>query len=485
MKNVYTLLSAVFIFSTVTLSQVPDTLWTKKVGGTGIDVGNEIIQTSDRGFVVAGYTTSFGAGQRDAYLVKLDSFGNILWQKTYGTNLLEQAYSVKETNDGGLIISAFVYAATANLFLIRTNQDGDTSWTKNIGLSGNDFGTYIQLTDDGGFLVIGYTDSNISNGDRDVWLLRLESTGTVLWQRTYGGTDAEEGYKLLKLSDGNLLISGYSQSFSSGDRDGWIVKVDSSGNFIWSKSYGSGSYDEFTAAAEDENGNLYYTGTTESSGDRDLWIVKTDSGGNHLFTKTYGGSQWEWGYDIERTNDGNFILTGYSQSNSSGLKQLWILKIDQQGDTLWTKLISSVNGSEGYSIIQTQDNGFAVTGVAASSGTGPDVWVIRLKPKGTSGIEDEVFRLPKTFALMQNYPNPFNPSTKISWQSSVGSHQTLKIYDVLGNEVATLVNEYRNAGSYEIDFKPASSIKNLASGIYFYRLQAGNFIETKKMILLR
>jgi len=481
MKNIHIFFVIALSIATVSLPQAPDTLWTRKIGGPGIDVGNEIIQSSDGGFVIAGYTTSFGAGQRDAFLVKLDSLGNILWQKTYGTTLLEQAYSVKETYDGGLIISAFIYAATANLFLIKTNQNGDTLWTKNIGLSGNDFGTNIQLADDGGFLIVGYTDSNISNGDRDVWLLKLDSIGTVLWQRTYGGTDADEGFKLLKLSNDNLLISGYSQSFSGGDRDGWIVKTDSSGNFIWSKGFGSGSYDEFTAAAEDENRNLYLIGTTETSGDRDLWIVKTDSGGNHLFTESYGGSHWEWGHDIKKTNDGNFIVTGFNQSNSSGLRQLWILKIDQQGDTLWTKLIRSTNGSEGYSVIQTQDNRYAVTGVASSSGTGSDVWVIRLKPEGTSGIEDEIFELPTTFSLKQNYPNPFNPGTVISYQLPVSGRVTLTVFDVLGNEVAVLVNELKTTGTYTIEF----NVNGLASGVYVYQLRTHSFVETKKMILLR
>ena len=167
---------------------------------------------------------------------------------------------------------------------------------------------------------------------------------------------------------------------------------------------------------------------------------------------------------------------------------MWILKIDQQADTLWTELIRSTNGSEGYSVIQTPDNGFAVTGSAASSGTGPDVWVIRLKPEGTSGIEDEKFELPKTFALNQNYLNPFNPSTKIKYSipsvtlSGVeGSRVQLKVYDMLGNEVATLVNEYKPAGSYEFFFDASS----FTSGVYFYKLQIGEFVQTRKMTLMK
>lgn len=484
MKNVYTLLLAVFIFSPVTLSQAPDTLLTKKIGGTGIDVGNEIIQTSDGGFVIAGYTTSFGAIQRDSYIIKLDSSGSTIWANRYGGNDYEIATSVKETQDEGYIFSVF-YSTASNisLQLIKVNSAGDTLWKKFVGTADDEAASNLQTTNDGGFLVTGYTDAAaLTNGKRDVWLVKLDSLGNKIWERTYGGSEDDGGYKLLKLSDGNLIIAGYSQSFSSGgDRDGWIVKTDSSGIFLWSTSFGSGSYDEFAAAAEDEDGNLYFTGTTESSGDRNLWIVKTDSAGNHILTKTYGGSQWEWGHDIKRTNDGKFIVTGYSQSNSSGLKQLWILKIDEQADTLWTKLIRSTNGSEGYSVIQTPDNGFAVTGVAASSGTGPDVWVIRLKPEGTSGIEDEIIELPTVFSLKQNYPNPFNPTTKIIWQSPVGSHQILKIYDVLGNEVAILFDEYREAGRNEITFDASG----LSSGMYLYKLQAGSFTETKKMIIIK
>jgi hypothetical protein len=484
MKNVYTLLLAVFIFSTVTVPQAPDTLWTRKIGGTGIDVGNEIIQTSDGGFVIAGYTTSFGAIQRDSYIIKLDSSGSTIWANRYGGNDYEIATSVKETQDEGYIFSVFYSTASnVSLQLIKVNSAGDTLWTKFVGTADDEVASNLQTTNDGGFLVTGHTDAAaLTNGKRDVWLVKLDSLGNKIWERTYGGPEDDGGYKLLNLSDGNLIIAGYSESFSSGgDRDGWIVKTNPSGNFMWSKSFGSGSYDEFNAAAEDEDGNLYFTGTTESSGDRNLWIVKTDSAGNHILTKTYGGAQWEWGHDIKRTNDGNFIVTGYSQSNSSGLKQLWILKIDEQADTLWTKLIRSTNGSEGYSVIQTPDNGFAVTGVAASSGTGPDVWVIRLKPEGTSGIEDEIFELPKTFALMQNYPNPFNPATSIKYAISIMRFVQIKVYDILGNEIITLVTEEKPAGVYEVEFNASG----LASGMYLYKLQAGLFVETKKMILLR
>jgi len=464
------------------LPQAPDTLWTKIIGGSGTDIGVEIIQTSDGGFAVAGYTTSFGVIQRDAFIVRLDSLGNIIWQKTYGGNLLEQAYSIKETYDNGFIISAFRYSNTSNLWLIKIDSDGDTLWTRNVGYDKNEFGTNLQVAEDGGFLLSGYTDSDIiTNGDRDVWLVKFDSAGNKLWERNFGGDDADEGFNLLKLADGNLIIAGYSESFSGGDRDGWIVKTDSSGTFTWSNSFGSGSYDDFTSAAEDDDGNLYFTGTTESSGDRNLWVVKTDSAGNHILTKTYGGTLWEWGQDIKRTTDGNFILTGYSQSNSTSLRQLWILKIDEQCDTLWTKLFTSVNGSEGYSIIQTTDNGFAVTGTAGSSVTGPDVWVIRLLEEGVTSINEYSSQIPGEFYLEQNYPNPFNPTTKLSFVISHQSFVTLNVYDLLGNKIATLINEDIPAGNYHLNF----NADELTSGVYFYQLKTNNMVQTKKMILIK
>jgi hypothetical protein len=466
------------------LAQAPDTLWTKKIGGTGTDVGNEIIQTSDGSFVIAGYTTSFGAIQRDSYIIKLDSSGSTVWANRYGGNDYEIATSVKESHDEGYIFAIFFSTASnISLQLIKVNSAGDTLWTKFEGTPDDEVGSNLQTTDDGGFLVTGYTDADaLTNGKRDVWLVKFDSLGNKLWEKTFGGTEDDSGSKILKLSDGNLLIPGYTHSFSSGsDRDGWIVKTDPSGNFIWSKSYSASEYDDFTAAAEDDNGNLYLTGTSVSSGNRNIWLVKTDPLGNHIFTKTYGGSDEEWGYDIKRANDGNFIVTGSNRSNSSGLAQLWLLKIDDQGDTLWTKLFTSVNGSIGYSVIQTADDGLAVTGTAAISGAGPEVWAIRLKAEGSTSVDDNIFTLPETFFLEQNYPNPFNPTTKIGWQSPFGSHQVLKVFDVLGNEVATLVDEYKPAGSYEVEFNGSE----LSSGIYYYKLTTDFFSDVKKMLILK
>lgn len=484
MKRFFVLLIIVLIFSSDIMPQAPDTLWTKKIGGTGSDVGNEIIQTSDGGFVIAGSTTSFGAIQRDSYLIKLDSSGNTVWDKRYGGNQFEIAMSVKETHDLGYIFAVFYATSASNyLQLIKINSAGDTLWTKLVGTPDDEVASNLQTTDDGGFLVTGYTDAGaLTNGKNDVWLVKFDSLGNKIWERVYGGSENDGGYKILKLADSSLLIPGYSESFSSGgDRDGWIVKTDASGNFIWSKSYGGSDYDDFAAAAEDEHGNLYFTGTSVTSGDRNIWIVKTDPDGNHIFTKNYGGTDEEWGYDIIRTNDGNFIVTGSTKSNSTGLSQLWLLKINQQGDTLWTKIFTSVNGSTGNSVIQTTDNGFAITGTAGSSITGPDVWVIRLSAEGATTVDDHNLGMPEFFSLYQNYPNPFNPGTTISWQSPVSSWQTLKVYDLLGREVAALVDEFKPAGRYEVEFNASG----LSSGVYYYRLSSEQFTQTMKAILLK
>jgi hypothetical protein len=415
--------------------------------------------------------------------------GNTVWDKRYGTNHFEIAMSVKETHDQGYIFAVYYATSASNyLQLIKINSAGDTLWTKLVGTPDDEVASNLQTTDDGGFLVTGYTDAGaLTNGKNDVWLVKFDSLGNKIWERAYGGSENDGGYKLLKLADGNLLIPGYSESFSSGgDRDGWIVKTDASGNFSWSKSYGGPEYDDFAAAAEDEIGNLYFTGTSVSSGDRNIWIVKTDPGGDHIFTKTYGGSDEEWGYDIKRTNDGNFIVTGSTRSNSTGLNQLWLLKIDQQGDTLWTKIFTSVNGSTGNSVIQTADNGFAVTGTAGSAITGPDVWVIRLSPEGATGIKNEIVSLPESFSLEQNYPNPFNPTTNIKYSipsagTSLMKFVQLKVYDILGNEVVTLVNEEKQAGRYEVKFDGSG----LSSGIYLYKLTAGDFSQVRKLVLLK
>ena len=302
----------------------------------------------------------------------------------------------------------------------------------------------------------------------------------VLWTETFGGSDNEVGYSVQQTTDGGYIIAGSTESFGAGNADVWLVKTDASGDTLWTKTFGGSELDIGYSVQQTLEGGYIIAGVSFSFG-ADVWLIKTDASGDTLWTKTFGGSDRDRSYSVQQTTDGGCIITGYTRSFGAGNEDVWLVKTDASGDTLWTKTIGGIDTDRGYSVQQTTDGGYIIVGHTSSFGAGAsDVWLIKTTPD-VSEVESNTNLIPSDFSLYQNYPNPFNPSTTISWQVPVGSWQTFKIYDVLGNEVATLVDEYKPAGSYEVEWNASG----LPSGIYFYQLKTENFIETKKMILMK
>jgi hypothetical protein len=412
-----------------------DTLWTKTYGGNADDYSYSVQQIFDNGYIITGTTSSFGAGAQDVWLIKTNSFGDTLWTKTYGGSDLDWSYSVQQTTDSGYIIIGNSYSIISNntdIFLIKTDALGDTLWTKKFGGSLNEFGFSGQQTSDGGYIVVGFTTS-FGAGEEDLWLIKTNALGNILWTKAFGGSFDEFGHSVTQTADDGYIIAGYTRSTGNGNSDVWLIRTNSLGDTIW--------------------------------------------------TKTLGGIYNDEAYSIQRTSDEDYVITGYTQSLFDGGEDIWLIKINDFGDTLWTKKFGSVSTDErGRSGQQTTDGGFIITGheVDPSAPYDFDVLLIKTTPSITSTeINSELLNI--NFFLEQNFPNPFNPSTTIRYEIPERSFVTIKVYDVLGHEIATLVNEEKPAGNYEVEF----SASNLASGIYFCILSSGNFLSSKKMILLR
>jgi hypothetical protein len=468
------------------MAQAPDALWEKTIGGDQSEWGASLQQTFDRGFIITGGTESFDAEFVDILLMKTNSDGDTLWMKIFGGPGRDEGLSVQQTADSGYIVFAnkpILGGVSWDVMLIRTDKDGDTLWTRTFGDSAFDIINDGIQTTDSGFVFTGYTET-LDIGSIDVWCVKTDSNGDTLWTRTFGGTQAEQGKTVQQTSDGGYIIAGYTASYGSGSPDFWLVKTDGSGDTLWTKAYGGSDWDICYAVQQTSDGGYIATGSTASfgEGDHDVWIIKTDANGDTLWTNVIGGSEEDQGRAVHQISDDGYIIAGFTESFGNGSRDGWLIRTDINGDTIWTRTFGDENWDQFRSIIVTPERNYIITGdfESVSNPGQTDLWLIKTA-SDVSAIKDYQHSGINNFQLKQNYPNPFNPVTTIKFQIPNSKFTTLKVYNILGEEVSTLVSKKMNPGNYTYTFYG----NNLASGIYYYQLVAGEYREVKKMILLR
>jgi len=316
------------------LADEPDTLWTKTYGGSGDDWGSSVQQTSDGGYIIAGGTGSYGAGGGDIWLIKIDSEGNKEWDKTFGESELDWGYSVQQTSDGGYIIAGETWsygAGEADVWLIKTDSEGNREWDKTFGGSCEDLGYSVQQTSDGGYIISGWTRS-YGAGGADVWLIKTDSEGNKEWDKTFGGSDEDYGYSIQQTSDGGYIIAGATESYGAGGWDVWLIKTDSEGNKEWDKTFGGSDEDYGYSIQQTSDGGYIIVGETWSygAGGADVWFIKTDSEGNKEWDKTFGGSDEDLGSSVQQTSDGGYIIAGVTDSYGAGWADVWLIRLTSE-----------------------------------------------------------------------------------------------------------------------------------------------------------
>ncbi len=473
--------------------QAPDTAWTKAYDGGGSEECRWIEETSDKGFIMAGVSQISGDTWMDILLIRTDQNGNTLWKHRYGDEIINQdAYCVKEDYDGGFVIAGIKHltALLRNAWVIKTDSNGDTVWTKKYGGSLNTEALHVSCTVDSGYIITGrkFDPGQFSNA----YLLKLNKNGETEWVRTFGGSGYEEGYSVQQTADSGFVLAG-SKDMGGSLYDFYLIKTDTGGSLIWSNTYGGNNYDHCTSVKQTSDNGYILFGESDSFIPNSSLAVKTNSTGDTLWTRIYKRSNGDYGWSVDVTDDGGFIFGGYT-NNPGYYDDYWFVKTDSNGDTLWMKSIKRGNDQRGYCIIQTSDGGYALAGTSTeASPTFFDFFIVKLNGN-VSNIYSDFVNLNK-YTLNQNYPNPFNPSTKIRYSIPTPPHPTpyqgegkreglsvsLVIYDILGNEIETLLNEVKSPGTYEVTWHAS----DLASGVYIYKLETKDFTEVKKMLLIR
>ena len=413
----------------------PDLIsWQKCLGGSGFEglagvyTYNSIQLTADGGYIVAGTTdskdgdVSNNKGKADFWVTKLDSKGSLVWEKSLGGSEDDVGQFVIETADGGYVVVGYTSSTdgdvtgnhgNSDIWVIKLDQEGNLIWQKCFGGADYDIGQSVLQTGDGGFIVAGMTRSNNgdvsgNNGDWDIWVLKLDESGNLIWQKCLGGSGTDVSHTIQQTTDGGFAIAGFTSSDDgdvSGNRGGfdiWVIKLDETGNVSWQKCLGGSGNDWGRSIQQTNDGGYIVAGSTSSvDGDverntlsavsnDDVWLVKLDDEGNIEWQSCFGGAYTDLSYSVTRANNGGYAVIGFTESNDGhvegnhGGRDIWIVRVDDMGSLVWQKCLGGTGTDMGY-FIQNAEEGYVIVGQTDSNDGDVegnhgniDIWVVKL-----------------------------------------------------------------------------------------------------------
>ncbi len=489
----------------------------KAYGGTDSEEYNRVQQTSDGGYIVIGRTLSFGAGGSDIFLIKTDAYGNIQWAKTYGGASWEYASSARQTSDGGYILAGYTSsfgAGNSDFFLIKANSSGNIIWAKTYGGTSDDYAYSVQQTSDGGYIVAGTTNS-FGAGSYDFLLIKADANGNIIWAKTYGGTDWDWGSSVQQTSDGGYILAGLTWSFGASGGDIFLVKTDANGNVQWAKIYGGAGWDQPFSVQQTSDGGYILTGETTSfgAGDRDFFLIKTDANGNVQWAKTYGGTNWDQAFSVQQTYDGGYIVAGGTWSFGAGGYDFLLIKTDANGNVQWAKTYGTANNDIAWSVQQTSDGGYIVAGDSPLGMGLWDIFLIKTDANGNIGscsIVQDASPTVTTPSLTVTTVSPsvINVSPTVNSVSPTVTSPTFTVSEPCPLSISEfcqivsgLITPYKGgikvsgSGEFEVKVYNVSGVmvksvkgKNevkldLSRGVYFVEVVSGNRVLREKVLI--
>jgi hypothetical protein len=353
------------------------------------DWGHSVQQTADGGYIIAGVSWRPGGWQSDVYLIKTNARGSKVWSKTFGRGEVNSGNSVKQTMDRGYIIAGTTWSSDkthSDIYLVKTDTDGNEIWSRIYGGSRMDEGYSVCQTKDRGYIIAGWTDS-FGKGKDDVYLIKTDDNGNMIWSRTFGGSRMDQGYSVRQTTDGGYIIAGRTDSFGKGKDDVYLIKTDNNGNMIWSRTFGGKSRDQGNSVRQTVDGGYVVAGSTFSySGkDSDVYLIKTEADGREVWHKTFGGRFGDYGRSVQQTTDGGYIVAGNTWPlGRIGSSKVYLLKVGHRGNKEWARTIGTGGSEYGFSVCLTRDGGYIVAGKTVKIDKGDDnVYLIKTLADGT------------------------------------------------------------------------------------------------------
>jgi hypothetical protein len=312
-------------------------VWEQYYGGTRSEYGGSIVATKDGGYALSGGTESFGAGDYDIWLVKTNNLGEIEWNQTFGGPEADYCHTIIHTNDEGFVLVGRTHsfgAGDSDICLVKIDNQGEIEWNKTYGGSRAESGNDAIMTSDGGYIIVGGTEP-YGDGNSDIWIIKTNSLGEIEWDQTYGGIYEDRAMGVIMDSTGGYAVAGITQSFGAGRRDMWLLRTDSAGQLEWSQTFGGLSNDYADSVITTSDGGYVLAGRTSSlgAGGEDMWIVKTNSSGQMEWNQTFGGSEADVAYSILESSENEFVIAGRTDSQGMGSTDLWMLKVKMASHT--------------------------------------------------------------------------------------------------------------------------------------------------------
>jgi hypothetical protein len=557
----------------VKLTSAGDTMWTKSIGGSFADVANSVKQTPDGGYVIAGYSgsndydvsnhngcTSNNDPCFDVWVIKLDANGNLLWEKSLGGEEFDSAFEVQLTSDGGSVLACTSASTTGDIignhggkdcWIVKLTSNGEIEWQNSMGGLADDEAKSIKQTSDGGFIVAGFSSSNDGNvsgnhGGSDYWIVKLDTEGSIVWQKSFGGSLNDFGQSIYQNDDGGFVAVGSSTSNDGdvtgnhGGADYWVIQLDADGNLEWQKSMGGSGNDYGTSIEQLPEEKYIVAGYSDSpdgdvSGNHsslDFWIAKLTfecvppssnqasifpngsttfcAKGSVLLNVLVSGYTYQWfkngeaisgATNITYTADQSGTFTCLSTNLCGSTLSNEIVVTENDKPTVTVSAAPCVNGAVLLTCTSTPNVGVsyqwrkgsanilgATNATYSATSTGSYKCKVNIDATGCNkttkaisvtidckgAIEEENNRVQLDLS-----PNPFSASSVVSFFVTEESRTTIELFDLAGKKIITLLDQSLSSGNHEIQLNK----NQLPAGIYFLQLKLNDEVIVRKVVM--